>query len=124
LLTIDTAQAQSIRVERGGEIVADLRREGSAWRTAAGAPADAERTQALLERLSTLRASGVSRYADEPIEPATRITVASPSGSVTLEVGDDQGEGEAAFAPARRSDVGVLYRIRPDLVSVLRTYTP
>ena len=74
LLTVDTSEAQSIRIERGGAVVADLRREGTVWQTAAGAPAHAERTQALLERLSTLRANGVLRYADAPLSPSTRAT--------------------------------------------------
>ena len=121
LLTIDTSEAQSIRIERGGAVVADLRREGTVWQTASGAPAHADRTQALLERLSTLRASGVLRYADAPLSPATRITVTSSSGSTTLEVGDSESD---SGAPIRRSDVGVIYEIRADLVSVLRTYVP
>ncbi len=129
LLTVDTSDATGLRVERDGAVVADLSRQGGAWRLADGAAPDADRTQALVDRLSTLRASGVVRYGApdgslglEP--PATRITVTRADGSTTIDLGRDQGEGDAAFVPARRSGLDVIYRFSPELVSALRTYTP
>lgn len=125
-LTLDTADAESIRIEREGQLVAELRRDGDRWRTAEGAEPHAERTQALIDRLSTLRAAGVVRYGTDPAleQPAVRITVTRPSGAVSLELGEPRVENDEAFVPVRRSDLEVVYRIRPDLVASLRTYTP
>ncbi|MCZ7687477.1 MAG: hypothetical protein M5U28_55550 [Sandaracinaceae bacterium] len=43
---------------------------------------------------------------------------------MSIDIGEDQGEGDAAYAPVRRSDVAVVYRVRPDLASIFRTYVP
>src|SRR5690606_15045370 len=105
---------------------AELTRDGERWRTADGAEPSGERTRALLDRLSTLRAASVVRYGSDPAlaSPTVRVTVTRPSGSVSLELGEPRVEGDDAFVPARRSDLDVVYRVRPDVVSPLRTYTP
>lgn len=126
LLSVDLSPVDSIRIDRDGEPVADLRREGLRWLTAEGAPAHEERTRDLLERLAGLRAEGVLRYgrgADAGLgldPPSTRITLGQPSGPITLDIGEDQ-EGNA---PVRGSQADVVYRFRSDLVRVFRSYTP
>ncbi len=129
LLTVEASEIQALRIERQGDVVAELRRAGSGWQTAEGAPADADRTQQLVDRLGTLRATGVARYGapDGSLgldPPATRVTITRASGAVSIDVGEDQGEGDAAHAPVRRTDVAVVYRVRPDLASIFRTYVP
>jgi hypothetical protein len=126
LLSVDLTAVEGIQIERDGERVADLRRDGPRWLTVDGASAHGERTRDLLERLVGLRAEGVHEYGTtaaaslglEP--PATRVTLVRASGNLTIDVGEDQN----GFAPVRGSAVGVIYRFRPDLVSVFRTYTP
>ncbi len=130
LLSVEDVTAiNGLRVERAGETIADLRRAGEGWETAEGAPADAERTRQLVERFGTLRASGVVRYGEPDgtlglSPPSTRVTVTRDGGTFSLDVGEDQGTGDDAWTPVRRTDVGVIYRVRPDLVSIFRTYTP
>lgn len=129
LLTVEASTVRSLRIEREGRTVAELRREDGRWMTAEGAAADADRTQQLLDRLGTLRAAGVVRYGTPDAAlgldpPATRVTVTREDGSFSIDVGADQGQGDDAYVPVRRSDIAVVYRVRPDLVSILRTYAP
>jgi hypothetical protein len=133
LLTVPAEELASLRLERGEETV-ELRREGGRWQLAGGGTPDPDRTRALLDRLSTLRASGVVRYGTPDgtlgLEPpavrivATRRPGAEGPASTTLELGAAQGEGDEAFVPARRSDLDVLFRFRPELVRILREYRP
>ncbi len=130
LLTVPVSEVAALRLEREGAPVAELRREGNGWQLPDGAAPDADRTRALMDWLSTLRASGVERYGApdgtlglEP--PQVRARVTQTDGSQwSIDLGREQGEGEAAFVPARRSDLSVVYRFRPELVSDLLTYVP
>lgn len=118
LLTIDTESAESIRIERGGEVVVELRREGSRW--IGGAE---EATAALIDRLGTLRATGVVAYGAPEASlgldpPATRVTI----DDVHLDFGQTMGEGDEAFIAARKSGLDVVYLIRPDLLRAILEY--
>lgn len=130
LLTIPTADLASLRVERGEERV-ELTHDGARWELAGGGAPDPDRTRALLDRLSTLRAGGVVRYGPPALSPveqrivATRRTDAGEGPpTVTLELGAVQGEGEDAFVAIRRSDLDVVFRIRPEVVQALLGYHP
>lgn len=120
LLTLDVAGAQSIRIERAGSPPVELRRDGSGWKMADGAEADPERTRALLDRLSSLRASGVERYG-APESAALTVTVTTPNGATSLGFGEGEGE---AFVPASRAGVDVTYRVAPDQLAPISAFLP
>lgn len=130
LPSIETNGVATLRIERDGALVTELTREGSGWQAADGTAPDAERTRALLDRLSALRASGVVAYGAPDAAlglspPALRVSAIGQDGTTsTVELGREQGSGEAAFVPLRRSGVDVTYRVAPDLVAPLRTYAP
>ncbi|HJL20255.1 MAG TPA: DUF4340 domain-containing protein [Sandaracinaceae bacterium LLY-WYZ-13_1] len=131
LLTVPTEDLSALRIERGEETVSLERAEGR-WRRTDGGEADPDRTRELLDRLGTLRASGVMRYGEPDgtlglTPPAVRVVAtrresAEGPRTVTLELGAEQGEGDRAAVPARRSDLAVIFRFRPELVRILREY--
>lgn len=131
LLTVEEDTIARVQIDRDGETVADLRREGTAWTLASGDAPDADRTRALFDRIGTLRASGVVSYGTpdpglglDP--PAVRYTIVRTEGAdpVHLDLGAQQGEGDDAYVPVRRSDIDATYRLRADLAAVLLTYEP
>ncbi|MCB9591679.1 MAG: DUF4340 domain-containing protein [Sandaracinaceae bacterium] len=128
LLTIDPDGLESLRLERGEEAF-DLRREGTAWQLADGGTPHEARTQALMDRLGTLRAVGVVAYNDDlgPVALrviATRRATVEGDHTVTLEVGEATGEGDDAYVPVRRAGLQVIYRVRPDTLRSLSDFHP
>jgi hypothetical protein len=124
LLSVDLTTVESIRIERDGERVADLRRDGPRWLTAEGSPSDGERTRELLEQLVGLRADGVRRYGDDSelseASASTRVVVGRAAGELTIAIGEDTD----GAAPVRGNAVAATYRFRADAVRVFRTYVP
>ena len=124
IVALDTSNATRITLTvRGTSVVID-RREGE-WRSA-DAVAAPDATDAFLERLRSLRARGVLAYGDRPSFANAEIVVVveSPSGTRRLEVGGTTGEGDAAFAPARVSDVSAELQLSPEIVGAIASYRP
>ncbi|MBX3272804.1 MAG: DUF4340 domain-containing protein [Sandaracinaceae bacterium] len=128
LLAVDADALESLRLERGEEVV-ELRREGTGWQLAGGGTPNEARTRALLERLATLRASAVSSYGPPGDAAAVRVVAtrrASAEGErvVTLAFGEPVGSGDDAYLPAWREGLAVVYRVRPDAVRSALDYRP
>lgn len=128
LLTVDTEGLESIRFERGEELVV-LRREGTEWRTEEGGTPDRTRLRAMLDRLGTLRALGVDSYADSigPVDlrlVATRRPTVEGERTITIEIGPVQGDGDAAIVLLRRDGLGVVYTLRAQLARSLTAFAP
>jgi len=127
-LTVDADTLESLRLERGDEVIA-LTREGTTWQTAGGDPADEGRTRSLMDRLGTLRALGVAEYGEGAFTPqlsvvATRRETVEGDRVVTIDIGEPVGEGDDAYLPVRRSGLAVVYRVRPDMVRSILSYAP
>lgn len=124
-LTVVTEELASLSVQLEGQPPYELTRDGTTWRLAAGGTPDEDRTDALVDRLGTLRAIGVEGYG-----PATRdypnrvIGTANDGSTVTLLVGAPQGEGDDAWVPMRREGLDVTYRVRPDAARAILDYAP
>ena len=113
-----------------------LRRNNLTWQTDDGTDADAGRTRSLLDRISSLRASGAVAYGAPAAElglatPRMRITIhqtvregQDDAASFRIDIGTAQGEGEAAWVPVRRSDRDVTLRYAPSTINTLVEYRP
>ncbi|MGE3634072.1 MAG: DUF4340 domain-containing protein, partial [Sandaracinaceae bacterium] len=123
LVAMDVSSLRAIRIERGAETFA-LTREGDGFVLAGGA-ADPDRVRSLVDRLGTIRASGVIEIGPPTRELATRVVgTLSEGGEVTLTIGEPEGEGDDAYVPLRSSAVGVTYRARPDAVAPIVGFHP
>ncbi len=132
-LATSAAQIAAVRIEggEGGEVA--IRREGDAFTTSSG-PADAERTRALVERLSSILATSVVGYGDPPADaglaaPRARVVVSrtedapEPRETVLL-VGAERGEGDARRTFVRREDLAVTFEVPGSLVDGILAYRP
>lgn len=123
IVALDASAATQIRIVTATGTVA-IDRVAGVWMNGS-APAAPDATERFVERLRSLRARTVAAY-DPPAPSSAVLTVevTGPSGVRRLEIGTITGEGEAATAPARLSDVPVEFLLSAETVTALAGYRP
>jgi hypothetical protein len=131
-LATSQLQIAAVRIEREGGTIA-IRREGDRFVSDAG-PSDAERTRALLDRLSSLRATEVMGYgpptAAHGLAPArarvvvTRTADAPEPREYTLLIGATQGEGDERQVFVAREGLEVTYQVAAEVIDAVLAFTP
>ncbi|RZO56035.1 MAG: DUF4340 domain-containing protein [Sandaracinaceae bacterium] len=126
-LTVPIEDLTSIRLERGPEQT-ELTRDGTTWQLAGGGTPNPDRTRALLDRLSTLRASRVLTHGAQDASlasPPLRVVATRRDGStVSLSFGPEITQDGEALVPARRDGVPVTYGFRPELLESILDFAP
>lgn len=128
-LTVPVEDLTALRIERDGEVT-ELQRDGTSWQLAGGGTPDADRTRALLDRLSTLRATRVLRYGAPDgsfglTAPRLRVVATPRAGDpITLSIGADTDVDGQTLVPLHRAGLDVVYALTPDLLRSVVDYTP
>lgn len=125
LLAVPTGDLSALTITGPDGTVA-LREEGDGWVTDLG-PAASGPTTAMLDRLSSLHASGVEPYGTTMSSVVITVVGTHRSGAspTTLEIGPLVAGGEAApYRLARITDVPVVFRLPDEAATAFADYRP
>ncbi len=135
LLEVDRDQVVRIEIARGTTRLA-MRRDGTVWRTDAGAPVERTRVTSLLERVSLVRAPRAFGYGPPPADAQMgRITLAltvqraGTDGGVTerterITLGVLAGSGTDAVTYARREGLDATLSVAQDVATAIEQFEP
>jgi hypothetical protein len=134
-LATSQLQIAAVRIEGPSGPVA-IRRDGERFvggGSSGEGPTDAERTRALLDRLSSIRAAEVVGYGAPPPDsglaaPRARVVVtrtedAPEPREYTLLIGAARGEGEHRQVFVKRDGLDVTYTVAAEVVDAILGYT-
>ncbi len=127
-IALETNGATRVRVVTSAGAVEITRAAGGAW-TSGGAPADEARTTTLLDRLASLRATGVAAYGDAPASaglaaPRGRVEVEGPTGRAVLSIGALEAGASPPATYARREGTEAVFTIPGDVADTILGYAP
>lgn len=124
IVSLDASNATRVTLTSPTGTTTIDRRDGAWWSGEALAAPDA--TDALLERLRSLRARSVAPYGAPPsfTTPRLSISIEGPGGNRRLDIGETTGEGVASAAPARASDLDAEVTLAGETVAAIASYRP
>jgi hypothetical protein len=134
VLEIDRDLVQRIEITHTGSPRIAIRRDGEVWRTEAGAPVERTRVNALLDRISLVRAPRVFGYGPAPADAqigrttlAITVRRSSADGGVSertdrIAIGTSVGSGADTVYYARREGLDATLSIPQDVGSAIESF--